>query len=237
MSTENSQPVDTVESSNLHDTAADSGFIFDPDVEEHVVDVKYRRVYVDEIKVGPGGVKRYTDTDGVFGPDDSFECTCGRSFPNEEKAKDHVRKVAREVAINTAPVPEVPTPLTFGTDHYDGDHPFRAELSPCRSAGRVIDGEDYLIATARECFKPPESYLFASWQPLSSGRLTAENVDGADLNGKIFSPILLARAMAYLSDKSPIYDPEKYTIYFRGHEALYIQGPKDGVVVAPRKSE
>jgi hypothetical protein len=98
--------------------------------------------------------------------------------------------------------------------------------STARSAG-IIDGAQYLIATARTTYTPPANYGFEDLEPLQSGRLSNHR------NDSLFSARLLSRALATLS-RGYQYEPERYTLYFRGHEPLYLEGPNGGIMIAER---
>ncbi|MDQ2075045.1 hypothetical protein RBH20_21250, partial [Haloarcula sp. H-GB4] len=49
----------------------------------------------------------------------------------------------------------------------------------------------------------------------------------------LFSARLLSKAIATLSTGHQ-YVPDRYTLYFRGHTALYLEGPRGGVIIAER---
>jgi len=100
-------------------------------------------------------------------------------------------------------------------------------LSAARGAGQLIDGAEYLIATTRTTYTPPASYAFEDWTPLQSGRLSNHR------NDPLFSDRLLSRVLATLSSGHQ-YVPDRYTLYFRGHEPLYLEGPSGGIVIAER---
>jgi len=97
--------------------------------------------------------------------------------------------------------------------------------STARGAGRIVDGADYLIATARTTYTPPVNYRFDDWEPLQSGRLSNHQ------NDPLFSARLLSRALSTLSSGYQ-YARDRYTLYFRGHEPLYLEGPEGGIAIA-----
>lgn len=205
-----------------------AGFQFGTATDSHEVEASYSWRYVDRIYVTDDGeVVRSQDTDGYYGHDESFECSCGETFPSESEAKDHLRdKRARGPPV---PTTEQPRSLNWQDESntaFDG----RVEYVPSstRGAGRIIDGAEYLIATARTTYTPPSNYAFDDWEPLQSGRLSNHR------NDPLFSKRLLSRALVTLS-KSYQYISERYTLYFRGHEPLYLEGPEGGIVIAERK--
>lgn len=207
---------------------AAAGFEFDTANGSHEVEAAYSWRYVDRIYLSDDGeVVRSQDTDGYYGNDESFECSCGESFSSEKDAKSHLR----EQRVRGPPVPTVEHPKELrwqderGT-RFDG----RVEyvLSTARSAGLVVDGAEYLVATARTTYTPPANYDFDDWAPLQSGRLSNHR------NDPLFSERLLARAIATLSSGYQ-YVPDRYTLYFRGYGPLYLEGPGGGIILAKRR--
>ncbi|WP_277543473.1 hypothetical protein [Haloarcula laminariae] len=204
-----------------------AGFEFDTATDSHEVEAAYSWQYADRIYVTDDGeIVRSQDTDGYYGNDETFECSCGESFSCEADAKAHLR----DKRVRGPPVPTVEQPgeMTWqekSDTAFDG----RVEYVPstARGAGRIVDGADYLIATARSTYTPPANYGFEGWESLQSGQLSNHR------NEPLFSARLLSRALATLSSGYQ-YTPERYTLYFRGHEPLYIEGPEDGIVIAER---
>jgi hypothetical protein len=204
-----------------------AGFEFEAATDSHEVEAAYSWRYVDRIYVTEDGeVVRSQDTDGYYGNDETFECSCGETFSCEGDAKAHLR----EERVRGPPVPsaEQPSELRW-QDKSDTGFDGRVEyiLSTTRGAGQVVDGAEYLIATARSTYTPPANYAFGDWGLLQSGRLSNHR------NDSLFSAQLLSRALATLSSGYQ-YVPERYTLYFRGHEPLYIEGPGGGIVIAER---
>jgi len=204
-----------------------AGFEFGAATDDHEIDASYSWRYVDQIYVtDDGDIARLQDTDGYYGNDESFECSCGATFDSESDAKGHLR----EKRVRGPPVPTVEQPSELRwKDESDTGFGDRVEyvLSAVRGAGQVVDGAEYLIATARNTYTPPVNYGFEDWGPLQSGRLSNHR------NEPLFTARLLSRALATLSNGCQ-YTPERYTLYFRGHEPLYLEGPDGGIVIAER---
>ena len=211
------------------DTQSDrtASFEFDTATDSHEVEASYSWWYVDRIYVDDDGeVVRSQDTDGYYGNDESFECSCGETFACEADAKAHLR----EERVRGPPVPtaEQPRKLHWQDESDTGfDGQVEYILSAARGAGQVIDGAEYLIATARITYTPPANYAFEDWTPLQSGRLSNHR------NEPLFSERLLSRALATLVSGHQ-YLPDRYTLYFRGQEPVYLEGPEGGIVIAER---
>jgi hypothetical protein len=207
-----------------------AGFEFETATDSHEVEASYSWRYVDRIYVSEDGeVVRSQDTDGYYGNDETFECSCGENFSSESDAKAHLR----DERVRGPPVPTAKQPRDISwQDESDTAFDERVEYIPstARSAGRLIDGADYLIATARTTYTPPANYGFEDWPPLQSGRLSNHR------NDSLFSARLLSRALATLSSGHQ-YEPERYTLYFRGHEPLYLEGPDGGIAIAELKPQ
>jgi hypothetical protein len=207
-----------------------AGFEFEAATDSHEVEASYSWRYVDRIYIsGDGEVVRSQDTDGYYGNDETFECSCGESFSCEGDAKAHLR----DERVRGPPVPTAKQPRDISwQDESDTAFDGRIEFvkSSAGSAGLVTDGAEYLIATARTTYTPPANYAFDEWAPLQSGRLSTHR------NDPLFTDRLLARATATLSTGYQ-YTPERFTLYFRGHEPLYLEGPEGGIVVAERRPE
>lgn len=207
------------------DSAA--GFAFTAGTDSHEIEVSYSWQHVDRIYVDDNGdVVRSEDTSGRYGNDESFECVCGATFACEPEAKAHLR----DKRVQGAPVPTVEQPGTLSWQEesntaFDGCIKYVA--SSTRGAGRIIDGATYLIATARATYTPPANYAFEDWEPLQSGQLSNHR------NEPLFSERLLSQAIATLSSGYQ-YSPERYTLHFRGHEPLYLEGPESGIAIAER---
>ena len=214
-------------SSTPEQEAQTAGFEFEAANESHEIEASYSWRYVDRIYVDDDGeVVRSQDTDGYYGNDESFECACGATFASEEEAKTHLR----DERIRGPPVltTELPRELQWQDESdtaFDGCVEF--VVSTAGSAGLVTDGVAYLITTARATYTPPANYAFEDWEPLQSGRLSNDQTD------PLFSERLLSQAIATLSSGYQ-YTPERYTLYFRGHEPLYLEGPEGGIVIAER---
>lgn len=219
----------TTDSTPEQDAQSDqtAGFEFDTATDSHEVEASYSWRYVDRIYVGDDGeVVRSQDTDGYYGNDESFECSCGETFSSESEAKAHLR----DERVRGPPVPTADQPGEISwQDESDTAFDGRVEYIPstARGAGRIVDGADYLIATARTAYTPPANYGFADWTPLQSGRLSNHR------NDPLFRARLLSRALATLSSGYQ-YTPDRYTLYFRGHEPLYLEGPDGGIIIAER---
>lgn len=204
-----------------------AGFKFEAAIDSHEVEAAYSWRYVDRIYVTEDGdIVRSQDTDGYYGNDETFECSCGETFSCEGDAKAHLR----EERVRGPPVPtaEQPSELCWQGESDTGfDGRVEYILSATRGAGQVIDGAEYLIVTARTTHTPPANYAFEDWGPLRSGQLSNHR------NEPLFSAELLSRALATLASGYQ-YVPERYTLYFRGHEPLYLEGPDGGIVIAER---
>lgn len=205
-----------------------SGFEFIETVEDHEIEIDYSWRYVDRIHLEEGQTKRIDDPDGYFGGDVEYSCTCGAEFDSEADATEHLRAMAaRGPPVETAARPR-PIEWQDQTEAiYDGQ--VEAVLSAGRSVGRVLNGAEYLVATSRTTYTPPANYTFDDWAPLEAGRLTLPN------GRPQFSPTLLSRVLETLSP-SYSYHPERFTIFYRGADALYIEGPTEGIMIAERST-
>ncbi|AJF28042.1 hypothetical protein SG26_20045 (plasmid) [Haloarcula sp. CBA1115] len=204
-----------------------AGFDFSKPGQEHEIEVSYSWGYVDTIYMDDDGeLVRSQDTDGYYRNDESFECTCGETFGCESKAKSHIRSEG----FRGPPVPVAGHPEALRWENetitdFGGNVEFIPDVA--NTAGKVVSGADYLIATARTTLTPPADHGFDSWEPLQSGRLANHRGD------PLFSARLLSKAIATLSTGHQ-YVPERYTLYFRGHTALYLEGPGGGILIAER---
>ena len=215
----------TPEQDAQSDTTA--GFEFEAATESHEVEASYSWRYVDQIYVNDDGeVVRSQDTDGYYGNDESFECACGETFASEDEAKTHLRdERVRGPPVQTTEQPGEMTWQDESDTAFDGRVEYVA--SSTLGAGQVVDGAAYLIATARATYTPPANYAFEDWEPLQSGRLSNHR------NEPLFSERLLSQAIATLSSGYQ-YTAERFTLYFRGHGPLYVEGPEGGIVIAER---
>ena len=188
-----------------------AGFEFDTGNGSHEIEADYSWRYVDRIYVTDDGqIVRAEDTDGYYGQDESFTCSCGETFASEGDAKAHLR----DEQVRGPPVPTADQP---------GELSWQDEVQP------AFDGcVEYVPSTAqraRDTYTPPANYGFEDWEPLQAGRLSNHR------NDSLFSARLLSRAVATLSNGYQ-YTPDRYTLYFRGHEPLYLEGPEGGIAVA-----
>jgi len=153
---------------------------------------------------------------------------CGAEFDSAADAKGHPHAMAaRGPPVETASRPR-PIEWQDQTETICGGQ-VEVVLSAGRSVGRVLDGAEYLIATSRTTYTPPENYRFDDWSPLASGRLTLPN------GRPQFSLTLLSRVLETISP-SYSYQPKRFTIFYRGADALYIEGPTGGVMIAERST-
>ncbi|MBX0325588.1 hypothetical protein EGH21_21420 [Halomicroarcula sp. F13] len=204
------------------------GFEFIETVEDHEIEVDYSWRYVDRIQLAEGQTKRIDDPDGYFGGDEEYSCTCGAEFDSEADAKDHLHAMAaRGPPVETASRPR-PIEWQDQTETICGGQ-VEVVLSAGRSVGRVLDGAEYLVATSRATYTPPANYTFDDWGPLESGRLMLPN------GRPQYSPTLLSRVLETLSP-SYSYHPERFTIFYRGADALYVEGLKQGIMIAERST-
>jgi hypothetical protein len=204
-----------------------AGFDFSKPNQKHEIEVSYSWGYVDTIHMDDNGeIVRSQDTDGYYRNDESFECACGETFGCEGEAKAHIR----DESFRGPPVPVAghPEELSWKNETMPGFDD-RVEYIPdvANTAGKVVEGADYLIATTRATLTPPADYEFEDWEPLQSGRLSNHRGD------PLFSARLLSKAIATLSTGHQ-YVPDRYTLYFRGHTALYLEGPSGGIIIAER---
>lgn len=149
-------------------------------------------------------------------------------LPSPESGFDFARLPASSTD-RMPPIPEAdrPAPLVWDEDPVTGFDGHVTLLQHSRDlVGKVLSGADYLVATSRATVTPPASFQFDTWEPLQSGRLAFRSGEPQ------FSPYWLGRVMASLVD-SPSYVPERFTIYYRGIEPLYIEGPAGGIVLTP----
>ncbi|QIO25042.1 hypothetical protein [Haloarcula sp. JP-L23] len=200
------------------------GFQFRPSSGDHEIEIDYSWRYVDRIELAEGQTKRIDDPDGYFGGDEEYSCTCGAEFDSETDAKDHLHAMAaRGPPVKTA---SRPRPIEW-QDQTEAicDGQVEIILSAGRSVGRVLDGAEYLVTTSRATYTPPANYTFDDWGPLESGRLTLPN------GRPQFSSTLLTRVLETLSP-SYNYHPERFTIFYRGADALYVEGPTEGIMIA-----
>jgi hypothetical protein len=206
-------------------TDPDVGFVLGPP-EDHTIELYYDWRFVDTMKLTDDGFRRHADQEGypAENGNDDVRCTCGREFESVPEAKAHLK---RELAKRRPPMPTQTAATWSGrtTDCCDGHVTIVTDNA--NAMGKVISGTDYLVATSRATFDPPERFQFEQWGPLSGGRLTRP--DGSAL----FGPRRLQMALAALTGTAD-YEPSRYTIFFRGGEApLYIEGNRAGVIVAP----
>lgn len=204
-----------------------AGFEFGTANGNHEIEADYSWRYVDRIHVTDDGqIVRSEDTDGYYGQDESFTCSCGETFASEGDARAHLRD--EQVRGPPVQIADQPGEISW-QDEVQTAFGERVEYVPStiRGAGQLVDGADYLIATARTAYTPPANYGFEDWEPLQSGRLSNHR------NDSLFSARLLSRAVATLSSGYQ-YTPNRYTLYFRGHEPLYLEGPDGGIAIAER---
>ncbi|MFC6977132.1 hypothetical protein ACFQL1_24200 [Halomicroarcula sp. GCM10025709] len=204
------------------------GFQFTNLAGDHEIEAAYSWRYVDRIQFREGDTVRIEDTDGYYAEDEEFCCTCGEEFESEAAAKTHLR----EQAAQGPPVPtaDAPTPISWQkevTDECDGF--VQLHLGRGRSTGKVVDGQEYLVAVSRATYTPPAGFRFDAWEPLESGRLTFPS------GRPLFSARLLSRALATLVDGHR-YTPERYTLYFLGGDGMLLEGPDSAVLVAPKQT-
>ncbi|EMA25680.1 hypothetical protein [Haloarcula argentinensis] len=204
-----------------------AGFDFSKPNKEHEIEASYSWGYVDTIYMDDDGeLVRSQDTDGYYRDDESFECTCGETFSCEAEAEAHLR----DKAFQGPPVPVAghPEELRWENEAETGfDERVEYIPSVSKTAAQVVEGADYLIATARATLTPPANHEFDDWESLQSGRLSNHCGD------PLFSARLLSKAIATLSTGYQ-YVPDRYTLYFRGHTALYLEGPSGGIIIAER---
>ena len=222
MSTDSSTPTEET----AHDQSG--GFEFVRLAGDHEIEAAYSWRYVDRIKLREGDTVRIEDTDGYYAEDEEFCCTCGEEFESEAAAKTHLR----EQAVQGPPVPnaDAPTPFSWQeevTDECDGFVQLR--LGRGRSTGKVVDGQEYLVAISRATYTPPAGFRFDAWEPLESGRLTFPS------GRPLFSARLLSRALATLVDGHR-YSTERYTLYYLGEDGMLLEGPTDAILVAPKQT-
>jgi hypothetical protein len=222
MSTDSSTPTEAA----THDHSG--GFQFTNLAGDHEIEAAYSWRYVDRIQLQEGDTVRIEDTDGYYGEDEEFCCTCGEEFESEAAAKAHLR----EQAVQGPPVPnaDAPNPISWQdevTNECDGFVQLR--LGRGRSTGKVVDGQEYLVAVSRATYMPPAGFRFDAWEPLESGRLTFPS------GRPLFSARLLSRALATLVDGHR-YSPERYTLYYLGEDGMLLEGPTDAILVAPKQT-
>lgn len=236
MSTDSNSPTSSTTNGNHNADHAledfDGGFTFNfsqADEAKHKVEVDWERHYTDEIRVTSSGVVERRDEDGFCGADSRIQCSCGKQFDNRKEAKDHLATYQRRF-LDVPPLPELRNSSVQREDTV-----FNGLVEGKIISGNhicvVTDGHDYLVATARESFQPPENYAFDGWDPISSSgrmRYQAEN-----RTGPMFRVQYLREAMQWVTGHRANYDPDRYTIYFRGNEPLYIEGAGNGVILAP----
>jgi hypothetical protein len=208
------------------DSEQNSGFDFGNPESDHDVTVAYNWRYVDSLYVTEDGIKRSQDTDGYPAEDgnDAVQCSCGEEFDSVEEGRTHLKQVGT-LSIPPLDIPRAVTWRDERTKIHNG--PVEVEVVPNRSKalGKVVKGADYLVATAREAYHPPERFQFENWDPLIDGPLTWG--DGSPL----FRSRWLRRAFGAVAPSAD-YEPERYTIHFRGKQALFIEGAGTGIVVA-----
>jgi len=205
-------------------------------VEGHKIEASYDRRYTDTIVIKEGEVRTREDTDGCFGLDDRVECECGETFQSRDEAKDHLEQLIDQF-IDFPPYPELPpTPALQEEETSVFDDRVSGKRSVCNTVMIVDDGHDFLAATSRETFCPPEQYDFENWEPLTEGGRLRANKDTKDGGRPLFLPRTVRKAMALATGGRHTYDPERFTIYFRGDKPMYIEGAGRGVVVAPTEA-
>ncbi|SEO48111.1 hypothetical protein SAMN05216388_101334 [Halorientalis persicus] len=208
------------------DSEQNSGFDFGNPESDHDVTVAYNWRYVDSLYVTEDGIKRSQDTDGYPAEDgnDAVQCSCGEEFDSVEEGRTHLKQVGT-LSIPPLDIPRAVTWRDERTKIHNG--PVEVEVVPNRSKalGKVVKGADYLVATAREAYHPPERFQFENWDPLIDGRLTWG--DGSPL----FRSRCLRRALGAIAPSAD-YEPARYTIHCRGQRGLFIEGAGTGIVVA-----
>lgn len=212
------------------------GFVFQPtdgEAQKHLVEIEYNRVYTDEICIKDGEVVEERDDDGHFCSDNIIKCSCGKKFEDRDEAKEHI-ETYRHRFFDPAPIPEIPPSGQFKDepeDIFGGCVSLRSRADSSIDAIAVVEsGSDYLAATAREIFHPPANYDFENWEPLSDGRLTHRYDDEPR---PMFRASYLKQALGVLTGGRGSYQPERYTVFFRGEDPLYIEGDGKGVAIAP----
>lgn len=212
-------------------TSADppEGFAFGAPSSEHEVTEAYSWRYFNKCRITRSGrIKEIQDTDGVYGEDSEYSCECGAEFDTKDEALRHLRKYA---AARQPPVPTVDYQISWA-DQQEVSLCGVVQVQPdtTHTFGRVLNstGTEFLAATARARYEPPNSFAFESWGPLVDGRM--QWPDGTPL----FRPQNLTRALDKLVDGRD-YIRERYTIHFGGHRPLVIEGPSDAIIVAPTK--
>lgn len=212
---------------------ADGGFAFPlqpSSSPEHRIEVEYSRHYTDEIRIEGNEVVEIQDDDGYFSPDDRIVCSCGEEFDNREQAKEHLDNY-RTRFNDLPPYQSLKHPVSFKDEKITILEGCVAGYPSTANHLLIVEsGSDYLVATARETYTPPANYAFEDWEPIKSGRLRQEY---DDTSRRLFLPSSLRDALQVLTGNQHEYDPERYTVYFRGEEPLYIEGGGKGVLLAP----
>lgn len=232
--------VDTTTSGSSEDTPEqpgfDGGFVFqspDRGAQRHIVEIEYSRIYTDEIRIRDGEVSEERDNDGNFCSDGTIKCSCGEEFADRNEATKHIETYQQRF-FDPAPIPETSPSILFEdepADIFEGCVSIRGRADSAIDAIAVVEsGSDYLAATARETFQPPANHDFENWEPLTDGRLTHHYGDEPK---PMFRATYLKQALRVLTGGRSSYQPERYTVFFRGENPLYIEGGGKGVLIAP----
>lgn len=193
---------------------------------KHSISIEYQQYFEDEILIEGGNIIEVQDTDGYFGQNETISCECGETFLSRPSAREHLEEVVEQ--HNGLPLPNLPEQVVW--EKGETTTVKKATIVPeaGRGIGKVVDNDDHLKATAQKQISPPEAYGFEDWGELQ---------EGGALHNEEFEPLfregLLKRALGWVTERAMLYDPDRYTIYFRGHKELLLEGPERAVVVAP----
>jgi hypothetical protein len=213
-------------------TEADQNSVDDVQVElpaaNHEISINYSCHYQDSLKIDDGRVIESTDTDGYYTPDQEIFCECGETFDSRAEAREHLETALKENRI--LPYPDLPPQLSW-LDETVTVGPVDVVPNKARYIAKVEQSAEYFQETARETLIPPESYGFDGWGELEAGgRLHHEEC------GPLFRGYALRNALCWVTGRAAYYQPEDYTLHFRGEELLLVEGPDRAAVVAPMEN-
>lgn len=194
----------------------------------HEISINYSCHYQDTLKIDDGRVIESTDTDGNYTPDQEIFCECGETFGSRAEAREHLETALEE--NRSLPYPDLPSPLSW-LDETVTVGAVDVVPNKARYIAKVDQGKAYFKETARSTLTPPEAYGFEGWDELEAGgTLHHEEF------GPLFRDYVLRNALCWVAGRAAYYEPEDYTLHFRGERPLLIEGPDRAAVVAPMKN-
>ena len=173
--------------------------------------------------------------------DDEFHCRdCGEEFPNEEAAKEHLRRAQRNTNFWLMGLPEAKwrdTPLPDFNDESEeisiGGQTVPVRMGPACSLALAKSGYEGLIEQSVEVGTVPANFQFDDWEKLTD-EASPLTYDGG---GPRLSRRLLAKAVKHLATGAgATYSPERFTLYRNSdpEEPVVLVGNGSAILIAPR---